>query len=91
MWFLPTTIHTYTPQTHTLKQQFLSDHVNLRTDEYGGSIENRCRLLKEIVEAVIDVFGASRVVRDLCGLTGLIIFLGCRRPHNRSIVRTYTH
>lgn len=47
-------------------QQFLSDHTNRRTDEYGGPIENRYRLLKEIVEAVIDVFGPSRVVRASC-------------------------
>jgi hypothetical protein len=46
-------------------QQFLSDHTNRRTDEYGGPIENRFRLLKEIVEAVIDVFGPSCVVRRL--------------------------
>ena len=44
-----------------LIDQFLRDGTNVRTDAYGGSIENRARFLKEIVEAVIEVFGASRV------------------------------
>lgn len=41
--------------------QFLRDGANARTDAYGGSVENRVRFLKEIVEAVIPVFGADRV------------------------------
>ncbi|CAE6780057.1 alkene reductase [Xanthomonas arboricola] len=41
--------------------QFLRDGSNRRTDAYGGSVENRVRFLKEIVEAVIPVFGADRV------------------------------
>lgn len=40
-----------------LIQQFLSPHTNRRTDEYGGSLENRMRLLLEIIEGV----------RGLCG------------------------
>ncbi|MCJ8203195.1 alkene reductase [Pseudomonas sp. RGM2987] len=44
-----------------LIDQFLRDGTNKRTDAYGGSVENRARLLKEVVEAVIEVFGASRV------------------------------
>eukprot|EP00388_Colpodella_angusta_P023476 GDKJ01060268.1.p1 GENE.GDKJ01060268.1~~GDKJ01060268.1.p1 ORF type:complete len:395 (-),score=83.55 GDKJ01060268.1:215-1399(-) len=36
-----------------LLQQFLSSNVNLRTDQYGGSIENRCRLSLEVCNAVI--------------------------------------
>jgi N-ethylmaleimide reductase len=44
-----------------LLEQFLQSHTNLRTDRYGGSIENRARLLLEIVEAVIGVWGANRV------------------------------
>lgn len=43
-----------------LIDQFLKDGVNDRTDEYGGSIENRCRLAQEIVEAVADEIGANR-------------------------------
>lgn len=44
-----------------LIDQFLRDGTNSRTDAYGGSIENRTRFLKEVVEAVIPVFGADRV------------------------------
>jgi N-ethylmaleimide reductase len=44
-----------------LIEQFLQSHTNLRTDRYGGSIENRARFLMEIARAVIEVWGANRV------------------------------
>jgi N-ethylmaleimide reductase len=44
-----------------LIEQFLQSHTNLRTDRYGGAIENRARLLLEITQAAIDVWGADRV------------------------------
>jgi len=44
-----------------LLDQFLRDSVNDRQDRYGGSIENRARLLFEAVDAAVDVFGAGRV------------------------------
>jgi N-ethylmaleimide reductase len=44
-----------------LIDQFLRDGVNDRTDEYGGSIANRARLLFEIVDAASAVFGSGRV------------------------------
>src|SRR5579863_7101946 len=44
-----------------LLEQFLQSHTNLRTDRYGGSVDNRARFLLEIVEAAIAVWGASRV------------------------------
>jgi 2,4-dienoyl-CoA reductase-like NADH-dependent reductase (Old Yellow Enzyme family) len=44
-----------------LIDQFLQDSTNHRTDAYGGSIENRARLLLEITDACIDVWGAQRV------------------------------
>lgn len=40
---------------------FLQSHTNLRTDAYGGSLENRFRFLKEVTESVIGVFGTDRV------------------------------
>ncbi len=43
-----------------LIDQFLRDNANSRTDEYGGSIENRIRLLREVAERVISVAGADR-------------------------------
>lgn len=44
-----------------LLDQFLRDGTNQRTDLYGGSVENRCRLTLEVTKAVIDVWGADRV------------------------------
>jgi N-ethylmaleimide reductase len=44
-----------------LLDQFLRDSTNQRTDQYGGSIENRVRLPLEVVEAVVGVWGADRV------------------------------
>ncbi len=44
-----------------LLDQFLRDSTNQRTDEYGGSAQNRARLLLEVTEAVIKVWGADRV------------------------------
>jgi N-ethylmaleimide reductase len=44
-----------------LVDQFLQDGSNQRTDEYGGSIENRTRFLAEIVDALTAVWGAGRV------------------------------
>ncbi|MDB5907215.1 MAG: alkene reductase [Massilia sp.] len=44
-----------------LLDQFLQDRSNQRTDNYGGSIENRARLMLEVTDACIDVWGANRV------------------------------
>ena len=44
-----------------LLDQFLRDKTNLRTDAYGGSIENRARLLLEVVDAVTSVVPSERV------------------------------
>lgn len=44
-----------------LLDQFLQDGSNRRTDQYGGSIENRARLLLEIVDQAVEVWGAGRV------------------------------
>ena len=44
-----------------LLDQFLQDSTNQRTDAYGGPIENRARLMLEVVDACIEVWGANRV------------------------------
>jgi len=43
-----------------LIDQFLRDSTNFRDDEYGGSIENRIRLLREVTQAIVDTVGADR-------------------------------
>ncbi|KAJ0587637.1 putative 12-oxophytodienoate reductase [Helianthus annuus] len=44
-----------------LIDQFLKDEINDRTDEYGGSLENRCRFALEVVHAVVKEIGGDRV------------------------------
>src|SRR5262249_36815497 len=44
-----------------LLQQFLEDKTNHRTDRYGGSIENRARLLFEVLDAVAEVWPIERI------------------------------
>jgi 2,4-dienoyl-CoA reductase-like NADH-dependent reductase (Old Yellow Enzyme family) len=56
-----------------LPAQFLNPHVNLRTDEYGGSFENRLRFLRESLEAVRRQVGGRIAV-------GLRVSVGERAP-----------
>ena len=44
-----------------LIQQFMHPLTNLRTDEYGGSIENRARFLFEVLDAVLEIWPSNRV------------------------------
>ncbi len=44
-----------------LLDQFIRDGSNRRTDQYGGAVENRCRLLLEVANAVAKVCGADKV------------------------------
>jgi 2,4-dienoyl-CoA reductase-like NADH-dependent reductase (Old Yellow Enzyme family) len=44
-----------------LLDQFLQSSTNQRTDQYGGSVENRARLLLEVTDAAINIWGPGRV------------------------------
>ncbi|VXB11688.1 N-ethylmaleimide reductase [Pseudomonas sp. 8BK] len=44
-----------------LLDQFLQSSTNQRSDRYGGNLENRARLLLEVTDAAIEVWGAGRV------------------------------
>ncbi|KAL5199767.1 hypothetical protein ABZP36_020970 [Zizania latifolia] len=44
-----------------LLEQFMKDSANDRTDQYGGSLENRCRFAVEVIDAVVAEVGAHRV------------------------------
>ena len=44
-----------------LPDQFLQSATNHRTDQYGGSLENRARFMLEVVDALVEVWGATRV------------------------------
>ena len=43
-----------------LVDQFLQDVTNKRTDEYGGSVENRCRFALQALQACVDSIGAEK-------------------------------
>ena len=47
--------------TIAVPDQFLQDVTNHRTDEYGGSVEDRARFVLEIVDAVSNAIGEARV------------------------------
>ncbi|KAI5807021.1 hypothetical protein EDC01DRAFT_10284 [Geopyxis carbonaria] len=68
-----------------LLDQFLCDNVNVRTDKYGGSIENRSRLVSEVVDAVAAAIGAER--------TGIRFspFSGFQGMEPSDILGQYTH
>lgn len=68
-------VYCYAGHGLTLAQQFLSRHTNDRTDAYGGSLENRARFLRELIEATREAIGPScalpvRIAVD-AGDTGL--------------------
>lgn len=44
-----------------LLEQFMKDSANDRTDEYGGSLANRCRFALEVVSSIVSEIGADRV------------------------------
>jgi N-ethylmaleimide reductase len=54
-----------------LINQFIDSEANNRSDEYGGSVENRLRFLSEVVAAMVDVIGADRVGVRLAPFTSL--------------------
>ena len=54
-----------------LVNQFIDSQSNARTDEYGGSLENRLRFLDEVVGAMVDAIGAEKVGVRLAPLTTL--------------------
>jgi len=70
-------VYVYAGHDLALPMHFLSRRHNRRTDEYGGSLENRCRLLRELIEETKDAVGdtcavAVRIaVDELLGPDGL--------------------
>jgi dimethylamine/trimethylamine dehydrogenase len=70
-------VYVYATHGLSIAQQFLERRKNDRTDEYGGSLENRARLLRELIEDTREAIGdrcavAVRICADeLIGDTGL--------------------
>ena len=69
-----------------LLEQFLSPVSNQRTDEYGGSIENRCRFVLEVVDLTISAIGAGRTSIRLSPFG-----VASDMPHYPEIEETYTY
>lgn len=69
-----------------LIEQFLNPAINNRTDEYGGSIENRSRFLLEAIDACIAAVGAAKVAIRLTPYGGLH-----ELPHYDEIEATYQY
>jgi len=76
-----------------LIDQFLCDGSNARADAYGGSVENRCRLLIEVVNAVTKVWSANRVgvrlsplspANDIADSNPMVLFNHAVEQLNRS-------
>ena len=62
-----------------LINQFIDSQANLRDDEYGGSLQNRLRFMKEVVAAVSEAIGKERVGIRLAPLTTLMGSVTTRR------------
>jgi len=69
-----------------LLEQFLSPVSNVRTDMYGGNIENRCRFVLEVVNAVTKSIGV-----DKTGIRLSPYGVASDMPHYSEIVETYTY
>jgi len=69
-----------------LLEQFLSPFSNIRTDIYGGSIENRCRFVLETAKAVADAIG-----REKTGIRLSPYGVASDMPHYPEIHETYTY
>ena len=69
-----------------LLEQFLSPVSNIRTDNYGGSIENRCRFVLEVAEAVAQAIGSDRTAIRLSPFG-----VASDMPHYPEIDATYNY
>lgn len=64
-------VYIYASHDMTLPAHFLSPRHNKRTDEYGGSLENRARLLRELVQDAKEAVGDTCAVAVRIGISGL--------------------
>jgi len=69
-----------------LLEQFLSPISNVRTDNYGGSVENRCRFVLEVAEAVVEAIGKERT-----GMRLSPYGVASDMPHYAEIDETYSY
>lgn len=79
-------IYVYAGHGLTLTQQMLSRATNDRTDEYGGSLENRVRFLKELIEDTKDAVGADCAVPLRIAVEESQLPMGLERAEMEDIV-----
>ncbi|KAK3352626.1 hypothetical protein B0T25DRAFT_542411 [Lasiosphaeria hispida] len=65
-----------------LVDQFLQDVTNERTDQYGGSIENRSRLAVEVIDSIVEAIGAERTAIRLSPWS---VYQGMRMENAKAI------
>ena len=74
-------VYVYAGHDMTLLQHFLLKRHNTRSDEYGGTFENRMRLLREVIEDTIDAVGDSCAVAVRLAVDELMSEDGLRHDH----------
>ena len=79
-------IYVYAGHGLTLTQQLLSRATNDRTDEYGGSLENRVRLIRELLEETRDAVGADCAVPMRMAVEESQLELGLEKAEIEDIV-----
>ena len=62
-------------------------HLNDRTDDYGGSVENRCRFALEVIDVVASIFGYDRVGVKICPAD----FMGDTTITHKEMTEVYTY
>ena len=79
----------YAAHGHGVFQHFLSTATNQRSDEYGGSLENRSRLLREIVEECKDAIGDTCAITLRLSLVETIGKLGFSNSEVRDLIEMH--
>jgi dimethylamine/trimethylamine dehydrogenase len=69
-------VYVYAAHQLGIPQHFLSKRMNDRTDEYGGSLENRARLFRELIEETRDAVGDTCAVAVRFAVTASTLTMG---------------
>ena len=78
-------IYVYAAHSLTVLQQFLSPRYNARTDEYGGSLENRLRLLREVLEDTLELCAGTAAVACRISVDELMGDAGLQRAEMEQV------
>ncbi|NNC90939.1 MAG: FAD-dependent oxidoreductase [Acidimicrobiia bacterium] len=81
-------VYVYAGHSLAVAHHFLSPHFNQRTDEYGGSLENRMRLLRELLEDSIEEADGAAAIACRITVDELIGDAGITRPEIEEVIGT---